>query len=132
MRGCIGRAFAWQEVMLVMAMVMQKLDLSFADPSYSLDLKQSLTLKPKNLYIKAKLRTDAPKYTATGMLTKPSASSTQATASSVKSDGPPLYVVYGSNTGTSEALAQRLAGEAAGHGMHMKIHLVVTIWLIYS
>ncbi|KAE9403346.1 cytochrome P450 [Gymnopus androsaceus JB14] len=55
-RGCIGRPFAWQEVSLVMASIVQKFDLSFVDPAYNLELKQTLSLKPKDLFIHAKLR----------------------------------------------------------------------------
>ena len=60
MRACIGRPFAWQEVILVYASIVQKFDLEMVDPSYTLELHQSLTIKPKNFYIRASLRTDGP------------------------------------------------------------------------
>jgi cytochrome P450 / NADPH-cytochrome P450 reductase len=56
LRACIGRAFAWQEAILVMASIVQKFDLELVDPNYELELQQSLTIKPKNLRIRAKLR----------------------------------------------------------------------------
>ena len=56
LRACIGRAFAWQEVILVMASIIQKFDLEMVDPNYELEILQSLTIKPKNFRIKAKLR----------------------------------------------------------------------------
>ncbi|SJK98069.1 related to bifunctional P-450:NADPH-P450 reductase [Armillaria ostoyae] len=126
LRGCIGRPFAWQEVMLVLTSVIQKFDLSLADPSYTLQISQSLTIKPKDLKIHAKLRTDGPRI-----------SSVSAVGTKRAYDGPdvtphphiteptdskaPLYVLYGSNTGTSEAFAQRIASEAATYSFAAKI-----------
>ncbi|KAJ7794087.1 fatty acid hydroxylase [Mycena olivaceomarginata] len=123
-RGCIGRAFAWQEVSLVMASVIQKFDLSLVDPSYTLQIKQTLTVKPKGLYIHA-----APRAGKVSLLATPSsaliasrhdelgASSDSAQAESAGTGvGLPLYVLYGSNTGTSEAFAQRVANEAPSYG----------------
>ncbi|KAF7299882.1 Fatty acid hydroxylase [Mycena chlorophos] len=119
LRACIGRAFAWQEVLLVMSTVIQKFDLSFADPSYNLHLKQTLTLKPKNFYIRASLRVDrggAPMLYAAPSSTLMSARDGHADSvrnvSPAVRDGKPLYVLYGSNTGTSEAFAQRVANAA--------------------
>ncbi|KAJ7257292.1 fatty acid hydroxylase [Mycena rebaudengoi] len=82
-RACIGRAFAWQEVLLVMSSLIQKFDLSFVDPSYVMNLKQTLTI------------------TSSGML--------------------PLYVLYGSNSGTSEAFAQRVANDAPSYGIPLQL-----------
>ena len=39
-----------------MASIIQKFDLEMADPNYELEILQSLTIKPKNFRIKAKLR----------------------------------------------------------------------------
>ncbi|KAF7316595.1 Fatty acid hydroxylase [Mycena chlorophos] len=128
LRACIGRAFAWQEVLLVMSTVIQKFDLSFADPSYNLHLKQTLTLKPKNFYIRASLRTDrggAPMLYAAPSSTLMSARDGHADSarnvSSAVRDGKPLYVLYGSNTGTSEAFAQRVANAAVSYGFRSSI-----------
>ncbi|KAK0494970.1 fatty acid hydroxylase [Armillaria luteobubalina] len=126
LRGCIGRPFAWQEVILVLTSVIQKFDLSLADPSYNLQISQALTIKPKDLKIYAKLRTNGPHI-----------SSVSAIGIKRVYDGPdviphphittpadskaPLYVLYGSNTGTSEAFAQRIASEAATYSFAAKI-----------
>ncbi|KAL0564092.1 hypothetical protein V5O48_017963 [Marasmius crinis-equi] len=122
MRGCIGRPFAWQEVALVVASVVQKFNLEFVDPSYNLEIKQAMTVKPKDLLIKAKLRSTGP------VLRRPlkapgTAASTSTTAipPAQASDGTgdkriPMYILYGSNTGTSEAFAQRVANDAAKYG----------------
>ncbi|MCX6048868.1 MAG: cytochrome P450, partial [Chloroflexi bacterium] len=55
-RACIGRPFALQEATLLLAMMLQRFDLSAADPGYKLEIKETLTLKPHGLYIHAKRR----------------------------------------------------------------------------
>ncbi|KAF7347083.1 Fatty acid hydroxylase [Mycena venus] len=122
-RACIGRAFAWQEVCLVMASVIQRFDLSFVDPSYNLEIKQTLTVKPKDLYIRASLRADAVHLQATpssalmaSRYDRPRNSEIRVTGT-----GSPLYVLYGSNTGTSESFAQRIANEAPSYGFRPSI-----------
>ena len=55
-RACIGRPFAMQEAIIVLATVLQRFDLSKADPAYDLKIKQTLTLKPDGFFIKAKRR----------------------------------------------------------------------------
>ncbi|KAJ7683335.1 cytochrome P450 [Mycena rosella] len=55
-RGCIGRAFALQEIGLVMASIIQNFDLSFVDPSYKFEIKHMLTVKPQGLRIRAARR----------------------------------------------------------------------------
>ncbi|KAJ7208967.1 fatty acid hydroxylase [Mycena pura] len=122
-RACIGRAFAWQEVCLVIATIIQKFDLTFVDPSYTLQLKQTLTVKPTGLHIHARLRTDAPVFDATPEhafqakhTSAPPTHKVQGMAART-----PVYVLYGSNTGTSEAFAQRIAGAAAEYGFRASL-----------
>jgi cytochrome P450 / NADPH-cytochrome P450 reductase len=123
MRACIGRAFAWQEAQLVVAAIIQKFDLSLADPSYTLQLKSALTIKPKDFHIRAAVRRgrehvgllgnrESTKSKEGGM----AAAAAAVGATSVKEDAQVVYVLYGSNSGSSEAFAQRLAGDAATHG----------------
>jgi hypothetical protein len=45
-----------QESILATAMVFQKFDLKFVDPEYKLTVKQTLTLKARDLFMYAKLR----------------------------------------------------------------------------
>ncbi|KAF5387254.1 hypothetical protein D9757_006892 [Collybiopsis confluens] len=115
MRGCIGRPFAWQEVCLAMASILQKFDLSLVDPTYNLELKQALTVKPKDFYIHATLRTQRSARRVTPILIsqpnvqpKPDPSTSKVRI--------PIYILYGSNTGTSEAFAQRIANDATNYG----------------
>jgi cytochrome P450 / NADPH-cytochrome P450 reductase len=48
MRACIGRAFAEQEMVINLALVLQRFQLEMADPTYTLKLKSTLTIKPWN------------------------------------------------------------------------------------
>ncbi|KAF9263922.1 cytochrome P450 [Marasmius fiardii PR-910] len=126
MRACIGRPFAWQEVVLVMASIVQKFDLEFVDPSYNLELKQALTIKPKDLHIRARLRTAGPRlFKAPRVQTAKSTSTTiaapQVPVLAANDKRVPLYLLYGSNTGTSEAFAQRVANDAARYGFAARL-----------
>lgn len=55
-RSCIGRAFAWQEILITVVMLLQNFDFSLDDPEYKLAILSDLTLKPKGFKIRAKLR----------------------------------------------------------------------------
>ncbi len=122
LRACIGRSFAWQEALLVTALLLQNFNISLDDPSYQMKIQQSLTIKPKGCYIRATLR---PGIMATSLQERLSGSSA---LPSVKNevrepriadpeDGlEPMTILFGSNTGTCQALAQTLALEAASRG----------------
>jgi cytochrome P450/NADPH-cytochrome P450 reductase len=55
-RGCIGRGFAWQEMVLLLPMLLQYFDFSLDDAQYRLQNAFQLTIKPKDFYIRASLR----------------------------------------------------------------------------
>jgi cytochrome P450/NADPH-cytochrome P450 reductase len=55
-RAYIGRAFAWQEALMVMAMLLQNFSFQLDDPSYNLRIKQTLTIKPLGLKMRSTLR----------------------------------------------------------------------------
>lgn len=124
MRACIGRPFAWQEAILVMAVLFQNFDFVLHDPNYELHYKQTLTTKPKDFYMRAILRDG---LTATRLehrlagnvasAAQPSGGPSKLTTQKANiSGGKPMSIYYGSNTGTCESLAQRLATDAASHG----------------
>ncbi len=54
-RACIGRQFAMMEAKLALALLVQKFDLS-GEPGYALKIKETLTLKPEGLRVKAARR----------------------------------------------------------------------------
>ncbi|KAK6211216.1 bifunctional p-450:nadph-p450 reductase [Colletotrichum tabaci] len=126
MRACIGRPFAWQEALLVMTMLLQNFNFVL-DPNYSFGIKQTLTIKPKDMHMRAILRDG---LTPTSLerrlagLAEPDKAPEQAksdktaasSSSSSSETGKPLTILYGSNSGTCEALAQRVASDAASHG----------------
>jgi len=116
-RACIGRPFAMQEAQLVVAMMLQRFDLVLDDPSYQLEIAETLTIKPHGLNVRAKAR-------GTGDFSMKSSVTTVATRALVKepdavalsSDATKLLVLYGSNTGSCEMFARRVAGDAARQG----------------
>lgn len=122
-RSCIGQNFAWQEALLVTAMVLQNFEVNFADAKYQPHVTQALTVKPKDLFVKVKLR----RHSSPASLAYSLSSNTsfmQASQpdeshdakdpqDSVQSSKETLNILYGSNTGTCQTLAQRLATAAA-------------------
>ncbi|KAK0952507.1 hypothetical protein LTS01_024796 [Friedmanniomyces endolithicus] len=125
-RGCIGFPFAWQEIMMVTAMLLQYFDFAPQDQSYRLQIKSTLTIKPKDFFMRATLREG---WTATkierslsGSIRTPASSKSQPAASSKpKTEGLPLSILYGSNSGTCEAFAQTLAADAGAKGFNASV-----------
>lgn len=126
MRACIGRPFAWQEATMTTALLLQNFNFLMDDPSYNLTIKQTLTIKPKDFYMRAVLREG---LTPTGLehrlqgrfapaaALKSGGSETSHTDSKTeKGKGKPISIYYGSNSGTCVSLAQRLASDAPAHG----------------
>lgn len=115
-RSCIGRLFSLQEAVLGMALILQNFDLRLSDPMYSLRIRHAITIKPLNIYVKASLRNG---MTAGELKQRLIGGEDNAVndkairiAADHTADGPPLKILYGSNQGTCQALAQRLASEA--------------------
>ncbi|CAE6503919.1 unnamed protein product [Rhizoctonia solani] len=122
-RACIGRPFSWQEALIALATIFQKFDFAPVDPAYTLQMKQTITLKPKGLKFRAIPRKDAPSFSVIAPK-NPSVSesaSTIAVANGGNDKGIPLYVFYGSNSGSCEGFAQTIASKAAGKGFRAKI-----------
>lgn len=75
-------------------------------------------MKPRDLYIRAETRhgidaTELDSMMNGGLQSKPKHKQTNGNSNSVSGSGSkPIQILYGSNTGTCEALAQRLASEA--------------------
>lgn len=126
MRACIGRPFAWQEALLVLAILLQNFNFSMDDSSYQLKIKQTLTIKPKDFYMRAHLRngisaTSLEKALATATGSDPPPTTRGQVSKERPSKGKPMAIYYGSNTGTCEALANRLASDAANHGFRADV-----------
>lgn len=120
-RGCIGRPFAWQEAIMALALILQNFNLRMDDSSYQLKIKQTLTIKPDGFRMRATLRDgidpvnlEKKMFACVSAPEKANRAAPHAQATAI--DGKPLTVLYGSNSGTCEGLAQTLAGAAGGHG----------------
>lgn len=113
-RACIGRPFAMQEATLVLAMVLQRFDLE-EDPTYRLQVKETLTLKPEGLTMRVHTRKTVARPVPAPVAATPVA------AAPVASHGTPLLVLFGSNTGASESFARSLGAEAAARGYAVQV-----------
>jgi len=124
MRGCIGRPFAWQEALLVVAILLQNFNFQLDNPSYDLRIKQTLTVKPKDFYMRATPREGLDAIKLGTFLSGSDAPETSGASSRDRKakvtpppgETKPMHIFYGSNTGTCEAFARRLADDALGYG----------------
>lgn len=123
-RACIGRPFAMQEALLVLSMIVQRFDLILDNPSYQLRVKETLTLKPDGFRMRAKLRSRAP-FRARSIIPSAPQRPLQAGSASgparVDEPATSLLVLYGSNTGSAEAFAQRIGSDAPAHGFTAQV-----------
>ncbi|TVT39764.1 cytochrome P450, partial [Amycolatopsis rhizosphaerae] len=116
-RMCIGRGFALQEAQLFLAMLLQRFDLEPADPGYRLVIHETLTMKPEGFTMRVRRRPvtlvdTAARETVPGGRREQGEQAEPAAAG----NGVPIQVLYGSNSGTSEAFAQRIANDARRRG----------------
>ncbi len=121
-RACIGRGFAMHEAALAIAMILQRFRL-IDHQRYQMHLKETLTIKPDGFRIKVRPRTDAERGSFTGR--SATASAAIAAPAPVARTRPghntPLLVLYGSNLGTAEELATRVADLAEVNGFATKL-----------
>ncbi len=117
-RACIGRGFAMHEAALALGMVLQRFKL-IDHQRYQLKLKETLTIKPDGFKIKVKPREARDRANAPAAVTT-SAAATSAAPVAAPAKRPthntPLSVLYGSNLGTAEEFAHRLAENAEING----------------
>ena len=124
MRGCIGRPFAWQESLLTVALLFQNFDFRADDPSYQLSIKQTLTIKPKGFFMHATLRKDIDAVHLEKLLHVSPADIVKGPERDLRNESVPtsrkaqnpMTILYGSNAGTCEALANSIAREASARG----------------
>jgi cytochrome P450 / NADPH-cytochrome P450 reductase len=119
-RACIGRQFAMQEAMLVVGMLLQRFE--FVDYlNYELKVKEGLTIKPDGLLIKIKQRPGRTSGTAPiAITTAPTdgqaADSKARPQRTGEGHNTPLMVLFGSNLGTAEGIATRIAQDGSDRG----------------
>jgi cytochrome P450 / NADPH-cytochrome P450 reductase len=123
-RACIGRQFTLHEAALVLGMVLHRFKL-IDHHNYRLKIKETLTMKPDGLRIRVRRRAPLDRKATAGTNSQLSSSSGGATNSSeepkelataVARHDTPLLVLYGSNLGTAEELARRIAQDGDGNG----------------
>jgi cytochrome P450 / NADPH-cytochrome P450 reductase len=113
-RACIGRQFALQEAVLVLGMLLQRFEM-IKDPTYQLHTKVTLTVKPADFFIQVRRRADRPIDKAEP-ITVSSEAQTVPVPGANNAHHTPLAVLFGSNLGTAEGLATRLAQEGTDRG----------------
>ena len=122
-RACIGRGFAMHEAALALGMILQRFKL-LDHTRYQMHLKETLTIKPDGFKIKVRARSDNDR---TIVANRPgataAAASSGATAPARVRPGhnTPLLILYGSNLGTAEDLAHRVADLAEVNGFATKL-----------
>ncbi|CAK9781809.1 cytochrome P450 family [Cutaneotrichosporon oleaginosum] len=128
-RGCIGRGFAMQEAVLAIALIVARFDLEMADPTYDLEIKETLTLKPENFKIIARPRFGRNQSILSELLASANGSNNYTYTTEAKGDvatssgghGEKIYVLYGSNSGSCEGLSKELVSEGDARGFNMRI-----------
>lgn len=117
-RACIGRGFAMQEAQMVLTMILQRFTLTEVDPGYQLKIAETLTLKADGFRVHARRRDDVAIRSRSKIPASAPRTLSPASASAEAAGGAttPLLVLYGSNSGSCEAFAGRIAQEAAAQG----------------
>ncbi len=122
-RACIGRGFAMHELALALGMILQRFKLLDIH-RYQMVLKETLTIKPDGFKIKVRPRADQDRGAYAGRTATTAAVSTAAAAPRARNrpgHNTPLLVLYGSNLGTAEELATRVADLAEVNGFATKL-----------
>ena len=116
-RACIGRQFAMQEAVLVLGMLVQRFE--FVDTfDYQLKIRESLTVKPDGLKITLRQRSGRTTGTTPVAAEPVRAPSEQPAPRRQRGEGhhTPLMVLFGSNLGTAEGIATKIAQDGADRG----------------
>lgn len=115
-RACIGSQFALQESVLAIGMALQRF--KFVDhTNYQLEVKETLTLKPNDFRLRLKKRTAEDRVLAPQKSPKADDRATKTEATNLTSDhATPLLILHGSNMGSAQQVAARLAEEGESVG----------------
>ncbi|PGV50978.1 NADPH--cytochrome reductase [Bacillus cereus] len=111
-RACIGQQFAIHEATLVLGMMLKHFDF-YDHENYELDIKETLTLKPEGLTVKA-----VSKKIPLGGIPAPYREQPEKNVRKVVDNvhNTPLLVLHGSNMGTAEGIARELVDIALSKG----------------
>ncbi|CAG9612201.1 Bifunctional cytochrome P450/NADPH--P450 reductase [Bacillus rhizoplanae] len=121
-RACIGQQFALQEATLVLGMILQYFEI-IDHTDYQLKVKETLTLKPDGFTMCVKPRTKKVTFAVSdSKVTVPTEQEVKHNFKTVvDSHHTPLLVLYGSNLGTAEGLARKLADTARFQGFESEV-----------
>lgn len=121
-RACIGRQFALQEAALALGMMLQRFEL-IDHTNYQLEIRQAGTIKPNHFMITVRPRAHrirgGPSLTPTATLAAVETPEAAPAANGARANGAhhtPLLILFGSNLGSSEDVAQQLANDAGKNG----------------
>ncbi|OCL14690.1 bifunctional P-450/NADPH-P450 reductase [Glonium stellatum] len=123
-RACIGRAFTEQEMIMAVALILQRFQVEMADPSYAFHIKSTLTIKPGDFKIRVRRRPGKSSMVGIPGAISSTQSTTQSTSNkgnSQASGGNRLTILYGSQSGTCKAFAEDLQTSASNYGFSAKI-----------
>lgn len=147
-RACIGRAFAEQEMIINVALILQRFQVEKADPNYTLrknhapavviitnekckDIKSALTIKPDEFKIRVRRRPGKGPmvgFTGADMAAKPSttehAKKTQGKEANGVESKAKLTVLYASQAGTCKAFAQDLQDNGPNYGFAVDVQIL--------
>jgi cytochrome P450 / NADPH-cytochrome P450 reductase len=120
-RACIGRGFAMHEAALAIGMILQRFKLVDVH-RYQMQLKETLTIKPEGFKLKVRPRGEQERgaYGGAPLAASPTAAAAPR-AQTRPSHNTPLLVLYGSNLGTAEDLATRVADLAEVNGFATRL-----------
>ncbi|MBR0872123.1 cytochrome P450 [Bradyrhizobium tropiciagri] len=108
-RACIGRGFAMHEAALAIGMILQRFKLIDVH-RYQMQLKETLTVKPDGFKIKVRSRDDRDRGAFAGATGAVAAAPKAPRAPTTRpGHNTPMLVLYGSNLGSAEELATRMA-----------------------
>ena len=116
-RACIGRQFAMVEAKIAMAMLLRAFTIS--DPhSYKLRIKETLSIKPDEFYMRIRLRAPHERLTIAAPASEPAS---DATVGAVAGSGQRFAVLYGSSLGTARDIAEEIAERARVDGFDVVV-----------
>ncbi|KAI0869752.1 cytochrome P450 [Hypoxylon argillaceum] len=122
-RGCIGRFFAEQEMIMATTMLLQRFQFTMVDPSYDLRMKATLTVKPDGFKMRATRRPGKSSVVGIpGGLQVPDdkVGAHETTHKPLEKSGAEqsLLILYGSNAGTCKYFAEDLETVARDRGFN--------------
>ncbi len=119
-RACIGRGFAMHEAALAIGMILQRFKLIDVH-RYQMHLKETLTIKPEGFKIKVRPRNEKERGTYAGAASPAPVAAAAPRSRTRPGHHTPLLVLYGSNLGTAEELATRVADLAEVNGFATRL-----------